>query len=36
MILAEKTPVIKIVENNIGGCYVRNSNMPVPIPASMP
>lgn len=30
MILAEKTPVIKIVENNIGGCYVRNANMQLP------
>ena len=30
MILAEKTPVIKVVENNIGGCYVRNASMPVP------
>ena len=28
MILAEQTPVIKIVENNIGGCYVRNTNNP--------
>lgn len=30
MILAEKTPVIKIVENNIGGCYVRNMGIPQP------
>ena len=30
MILAEKTPVIKIVENNIGGCYVRNIGSPTP------
>lgn len=34
MILAEKTPVIKIVENNIGGCYIRNAN--VTTPATMP
>ncbi len=31
MILAEKTPVIKIVENNIGGCYIRNMAMPSPV-----
>ena len=30
MILAEQTPVVKIVENNIGGCYVRNAMMPTP------
>lgn len=34
MILAEQTPVVKIVENNIGGCYIRNSN--IPAPAHMP
>lgn len=34
MILAEKTSVVKLVENNIGGCYIRNVNMPVP--AQMP
>lgn len=32
MILAEKTSVVKLVENNIGGCFVRNVNMPVPAP----
>ncbi len=32
MILAEQTPVIKIVENNIGGCYIRNANIPAPVP----
>lgn len=32
MILAEKTPVLKLVENNIGGCYIRNANMPIPAP----
>lgn len=32
MILAEKTPVIKIVENNIGGCYIRNASIPAPVP----
>lgn len=31
MILAEKTPVSKIVENNIGGCYLRQTQLPVPI-----
>lgn len=30
MILAEQTPVVKIVENNIGGCYIRNANIPAP------
>lgn len=30
MILAEQTSVIKVVENNIGGCYVRHANLPVP------
>ena len=30
MILAEQTPVIKIVENNIGGCYIRNANNSAP------
>ena len=30
MILAEQTPVVKIVENNIGGCYIRNAMMPAP------
>ena len=30
MILAEKTPIIKIVENNIGGCYLRNVTIPAP------
>ena len=34
MILAEQTPVVKIVENNIGGCYIRNAN--IPAPAHMP
>lgn len=34
MFLAEKTSVVKLVENNIGGCYIRNVNMPVP--AQMP
>lgn len=34
MILAEQTPVVKIVENNIGGCYIRNAN--IPAPARMP
>lgn len=29
MILAEMTPVIKIVENNIGGCYIRNASTPI-------
>lgn len=32
MILAEQTPIIKIVENNIGGCYIRNANIPAPVP----
>ena len=32
MILAEQTPVVKIVENNIGGCYIRNANIPAPAP----
>ena len=32
MILAEKTSILKVVENNIGGCYVRNANIPVPTP----
>ena len=32
MILAEQTPVVKIVENNIGGCYIRNANIPAPVP----
>lgn len=32
MILTEKTPVIKIVENNIGGCYIRNAGVPAPPP----
>lgn len=38
MILAEKTTVGKIVENNIGGCYVRHVQMPMqmPVPAPMP
>lgn len=31
MILAEQTPVIKIVENNIGGCYIRNVAVPSPM-----
>lgn len=26
MILAEQSIIIKIVENNIGGCYLRNLN----------
>lgn len=30
MILAEQTPVVKIVENNIGGCYIRNAMIPAP------
>ena len=31
MILAEQTPAIKIVENNIGGCYIRNIRMPAQV-----
>ncbi len=31
MILAEQTPAIKIVENNIGGCYIRNTRMAAPM-----
>lgn len=31
MILAEQTPAIKIVENNIGGCYIRNTRMTAPM-----
>lgn len=31
MILAEKTPLSKIVENNIGGCYLRQTQLPVSI-----
>lgn len=30
MILAEQTPAVKIVENNIGGCYIRNAGVPAP------
>lgn len=32
MILAEKTSASKIVENNIGGCYIRHFQMPLPMP----
>ena len=32
MILAEQTPVVKIVENNIGGCYIRNMQPQGPMP----
>lgn len=32
MVLAEQTAVIKIVENNIGGCYIRT--LPSSVPAS--
>lgn len=35
MILAEKTTVGKIVENNIGGCYVRHIQLPMPMPMQM-
>ena len=35
MILAEKTSVGKIVENNIGGCYVTHIQMPMPVPMPM-
>lgn len=31
MILAEQTSVVKIVENNIGGCYIRNANTTPPV-----
>ena len=31
MILAEQTPAIKIVENNIGGCYIRNTRIAAPM-----
>lgn len=31
MILVEKTPISKIVENNIGGCYIRHTQLPVPV-----
>lgn len=31
MILAEQTPVVKIVENNIGGRYIRNVSIPTPV-----
>lgn len=31
MILAEQTQVVKIVENNIGGCYIRSSNITPPV-----
>lgn len=34
MILAEQTPVVKIVENNIGGCYIRNASIQAPVPLS--
>lgn len=36
MILAEKTSVNKIVENNIGGCYIRHSQIPMPVPMPVP
>lgn len=36
MILAEKTTACKIVENNIGGCYIRHSQMPMSVPMPVP
>ncbi len=38
MILAENTTACKIVENNIGGCYIVHSRaqMPVPMPVALP
>ena len=35
MILAEKTSASKIVENNIGGCYIRHFQVPMPMPVPM-
>lgn len=36
MILAEKSTVGKIVENNIGGCYVTHIQLPMPMPLPVP
>lgn len=35
MILAEKTTASKIVENNIGGCYIRHSQIPMTVPVPL-
>ena len=32
MILSENTAASKIVENNIGGCFIVHSQAPMPIP----